>query len=127
MLGSFVGLEGIANAFPKPLIRMMYNENPYGPSRIAQRAMQKAFKESNLYTMRLAQIEFAELIAALNATTPDHVSIGFGSREILNKAALMNGIDNGELISPQLTFEAINRYAQNTMKSRWSEFQWMII
>ena len=118
MLGSFVGLEGIANALPKPLIRMMYNENPYGPSRIAQRAMQKAFKESNLYTMRLAQVEFAELIAALNATTPDHVSIGFGSREILNKAALMNGIDNGELISPQLTFEAINRYAQNTMKSK---------
>ena len=30
----------------------------------------------------------------------------------------MNGIDNGELISPQLTFEAINRYAQNTMKSK---------
>ena len=118
MLGSFVGLEGIANALPKPLIRMMYNENPYGPSRIAQRAMQKAFKESNLYTMRLAQVEFAELIAALNATTPDHVSIGIGSREILNKAALMNGIDNGELISPQLTFEAINRYAQNTMKSK---------
>ena len=68
--------------------------------------------------MRLAQAEFAELIKAPNATTPDHVSIGFGSREILNKAALMNGIDNGELISPQLTFEAINRYAQNTMKSK---------
>jgi histidinol-phosphate/aromatic aminotransferase/cobyric acid decarboxylase-like protein len=32
-------------------IRMMYNENPYGPSQIARKAMRKAFSESNLYSI----------------------------------------------------------------------------
>ena len=48
--------------------------------------------------------------------TPDHIAEGVGSGEILKKAALMNGIDKGELLSPSLTFETINRYAK-TMKS----------
>ena len=99
-------------------IRMMYNENPYGPSRIAKKAMQKAFSESNLYTMRIARNEFTDLIADQNSVDPDRITIGFGSREILNKAAMMNGIDNGEMISPQLTFEAINQYAKKAMNTK---------
>ena len=102
----------------RKLIRMMYNENPYGPSRIAKMAMQKAFSESNLYTMRIARNEFTDLIASQNNVDTDQISIGFGSREILNKAAMMNGIDNGEMVSPQLTFEAINQYAKNAMKTK---------
>ena len=105
------------NGDRKP-IRMMFNENPYGPSIIAQRAMKKAFSESNLYTMRKAKAEFIDLIANLNEIKTDQVSIGFGSREILNKAALMNGLDSGEMISPQLTFEAINEYAKNAMNTK---------
>ena len=49
--------------------------------------------------MRAALSEFKNLIAELNNVKPENVAIGFGSREILNKAALANGID-GELISP---------------------------
>ena len=118
MIGSTIDFSSIVNATNYKPIRMMYNENPYGPSRIAQRAMQKAFSESNLYTMRQAQKEFVQLIALLNNIDKDQISIGFGSREILNKAALMNGIDKGEMISPQLTFEAINNYAKNTMNTK---------
>ncbi len=92
-------------------IRMMYNENPYGPSQIARKAMQKAFSESNLYSMTPAKAEFKALIAKLNGVKPSQVVIGFGSTEILKKAALMNGIDGGELVSPTLTFEEINHYA----------------
>tara|TARA_B100000929_G_C15444735_1_gene399213 strand:- start:13 stop:1137 length:1125 start_codon:yes stop_codon:yes gene_type:complete len=97
-------------------IRMMFNENPYGPSQVARKAMKKAFSESNLYSMRYAKAEFKTLMAKLNGVTPDHIAVGFGSGEILKKAALMNGIDNGELLSPSLTFETINRFAK-TMKS----------
>ena len=97
-------------------IRMMFNENPYGPSQVARKAMRKAFSESNLYSMRYAKAEFKILMAKLNGVTPDHIAVGFGSGEILKKAALMNGIDKGELISPALTFETINRFAK-TMKS----------
>ena len=97
-------------------VRMMFNENPYGPSQVARKAMRKAFSESNLYSMRYAKAEFKTLMAKLNGVTPEHIAVGFGSGEILKKAALMNGIDKGELLSPSLTFETINRFAK-TMKS----------
>ncbi len=118
ILGSMAGVNPL-NAAPTTNgpVRMMYNENPYGPSQIARRAMRKAFAESNLYSMDEAQIEFKNLIAKLNGVTPDHIALGFGSSEILKKAALMNGIEGGDLVSPSLTFETINRYAA-TMKSR---------
>ena len=120
LLGAVAGVQSLnaastATLLDKP-VRMMFNENPYGPSQIARRAMRKAFEESNLYSMRGAKGEFKELMARLNGVTPDHIAVGFGSGEILKKAALMNGIDKGELLSPSLTFETINRYAK-TMKS----------
>ena len=120
LLGAVAGVQSLnaastATLLDKP-VRMMFNENPYGPSQIARRAMRKAFEESNLYSMRGAKGEFKELMAKLNGVAPDHIAVGFGSGEILKKAALMNGIDKGELLSPSLTFETINRYAK-TMKS----------
>ena len=66
-------------------IRMMFNENPYGPSQVARKAMRKAFSESNLYSMRYAKSEFKNLMAKLNGVTPDHIAVGFGSGEILKK------------------------------------------
>ena len=117
-LGSMIGFSPLKGApLLKEPVRMMYNENPYGPSDVAKRAMRRAFSESNLYTMRAALSEFKNLIAELNNVKPENVAIGFGSREILNKAAIMNGIDGGELISPTLTFEAINQFASKTMKT----------
>ena len=120
LLGAVAGVKSLSAASTATLldkpVRMMFNENPYGPSQIARRAMRKAFEESNLYSMRGAKGEFKELMAKLNGVTPDHIAVGFGSGEILKKAALMNGIDKGELLSPSLTFETINRYAK-TMKS----------
>ena len=117
-LGSMIGFSPLkGTTLLKEPVRMMYNENPYGPSDVAKRAMQKAFSESNLYTMRAALSEFKNLIAELNNVKPENVAIGFGSREILNKAAIMNGIEGGELISPTLTFEAINQFASKTMKT----------
>nr|MCS5622946.1 aminotransferase class I/II-fold pyridoxal phosphate-dependent enzyme [Candidatus Neomarinimicrobiota bacterium] len=115
LLGSVTGYNPlystpISRSTNEP-IRMMYNENPYGPSQIARKAMRKAFVESNLYSMTPAKAEFKALIAKLNGVKPSQVVIGFGSTEILKKAALMNGIDGGELVSPTLTFEEINDYA----------------
>jgi histidinol-phosphate aminotransferase len=66
--------------------------------------------------MRDAKGEFKVLMAKQNGVTSDHIAVGFGSGEILKKGALMNGIDKGELVSPSLTFETINRYAK-TMQS----------
>ena len=53
LIAPYTSLSALSSEAQKELIRMMYNENPYGPSRIAKRAMQKAFNESNLYTCLL--------------------------------------------------------------------------
>ena len=62
LLGAVAGVQSLnaastATLLDKP-VRMMFNENPYGPSQIARRAMRKAFEESNLYSMRGAKGEF---------------------------------------------------------------------
>ncbi len=117
LIAPYTSLSPFSSESQRTLIRMMYNENPYGPSRKAKKAMHKAFSESNLYTMRIALNEFANLISEQNKVDSNNITIGFGSREILNKAAMMNGIDNGEMVSPQLTFEAINQYAKKAMNT----------
>ena len=58
-LGSMIGFSPLKGTpLLKEPVRMMYNENPYGPSDVAKRAMRRAFSESNLYTMRAALSEF---------------------------------------------------------------------
>ncbi len=91
-------------------IRMMYNENPYGPSEVARKAMIEAFNEGNLYS-RNAYKELRELIAEQEGLTPEHIIIGSGSKEILNVAGLACGLEGGELVSPYPTYEAIINYA----------------
>ena len=70
ILGSMTGINPL-KATPtintNEPVRMMYNENPYGPSQVARRAMRKAFAEANLYSMRGAKGEFKVLMAKQNA------------------------------------------------------------
>ena len=81
-------------------IRMMYNENPYGPSSVTRRAMRMAFNEANLYNMEPATAELKALIADQVGLTSEHVFIGAGSTEVLNVAALTYGRDGGEILLP---------------------------
>ncbi len=104
-------LVSLANASSHPPIRMMFNENPYGPSELARQAMIAAFDEGGLYS-RAAYNELRELIAKQEGLTPEHILIGAGSREILQVAGLSCGLAGGELISPHPTFEALNTYAE---------------
>lgn len=100
-----------ATASSSQPIRMMFNENPYGPSEIARKAMIEAFNEGNLYS-RDAYNTLRALIAEQVGLTPEHIAIGSGSREILNVAGLLCGLENGELLAPHPTYEAMINYTQ---------------
>ena len=67
ILGASVGINTLKaatnNSISNQPVRMMFNENPYGPSQVARKAMRKAFNESNLYSMRGAKAEFKKLMA----------------------------------------------------------------
>ena len=41
LIAPYANLSALSSQNDRKLIRMMYNENPYGPSRIAKIAMQK--------------------------------------------------------------------------------------
>lgn len=92
-------------------VRMMFNENPYGPSPTARKAMIRAFDEGNLYSGE-AYNELRRLIAEQEGLTPEHVLIASGSTEILNVAGLVYGLQGGEMVTPHPTFQRLTSYGE---------------
>jgi len=103
-------------------LRMMYNENPYGPSETARKAMREAFDEANLYTFSSgeAYIKLRSLIAQQVGLTPDHIAVSAGSTEILRAAALITALKGGEVVAPHPTYLSLTRYAETMgVKVHW--------
>lgn len=92
-------------------IRLSSNENPYGPSAAARKAMQAAFEESWKYPYAGAASDFIDLIAEREGVTPEHVILGGGSSEILHATGLAYGLHGGELLAAAPTYEGMPRYA----------------
>jgi len=93
-------------------LRMMWNENPYGPSKVARMAMSNAFGEANHYPDE-ALDEMRSVIAERVGLTRDHIVLGSGSTEILQVVALAGAGDGGEVISADPTFQVLNAYVEN--------------
>lgn len=96
---------------PDYIIRASSNENPYGPSRVALKAINLAMQDANKYggiTDRLIG-----LLAKIENVPEDHVTIGTGSGEILNVGAMIASLEPGSIVAPYPTFEALPRYAGN--------------
>ncbi len=102
-------------------IRLDSNENPYGPSPAARRAILASAIEAPRY----ADDAFQELIAMLaDAQHMDRsqIVVGSGSAELLNMAAMLaaQGGPGGELIAAQPTFEQLSAFAANVgVETRW--------
>ncbi|WP_448578325.1 pyridoxal phosphate-dependent aminotransferase [Thermaurantiacus sp.] len=86
------------------------NENPYGPSPAALRAM-AATASAGCYYANEAESRLAAMIAERHGLTPDHVMIGNGSTEVLNCATMAFGRDGG-IVAPELLFEPPLSYAE---------------
>lgn len=108
LMKSALGQSGIA--MPDTPIRMNSNENPWGPSRAALRAINAAIEEANLYTYFLNG-EMSELIGSQQNIGPEHISVGAGSAEILKMGGLLASMDEGSIVVPDPTFEDLPRYA----------------
>jgi histidinol-phosphate aminotransferase len=93
-------------------LRMMWNENPYGPSEAARAAMTKAFPEAYQYPDETFD-EMRSIIAEQVGLTRDHILLGSGSTEILQVVALASGMSGGEVVSADPTFQVLNSYFEN--------------
>lgn len=101
----------ITNGVADGPIRLTSNENPYGPSPLARKAMADAVALSNRYpwdtTTRLR-----ETIGAAEGLTKDHVIMGAGSSEILGLAAQLAALEKGQAITAAPSFSIWVRAAE---------------
>ena len=91
-------------------VRLIANENPYGPAPSARNAMLKGFDESHRYAIQ-SRTELAKLIAEAENVPPDHVTVASGSGEILTAAGLIYGRDGQTIVTGAPTFDILQRYA----------------
>jgi histidinol-phosphate aminotransferase len=96
---------------PAPaLVRLSSNENPYGPSTAALKAMTDGFSLAWRYPDEYADM-LAEELARLHSVPVNQLLLGDGSGEILKLcAAAFTGSDR-KLVIANPTFEALARHA----------------
>jgi histidinol-phosphate aminotransferase len=94
------------------IVRLSANENPYGPSLKAHRAMQNSFDVCCRYPDEANDV-LIQRLAKLNGVSRDQIVLGDGSSEILKLSAeTFTGPSQGKLVAADPTFEAILEYAK---------------
>jgi histidinol-phosphate aminotransferase len=96
---------------PDHIIRAHYNENPYGPSRVAIQSIVESIDLANLYADDPTDI--VNLLSRLNNVAPENIMVGSGSSEVLNVAGLLAGMAGGSVVCADPTYQALMRYAGN--------------
>lgn len=92
-------------------IVLCWNENPYGPSPAARRAVSEAIADGCRYP---SDAENADLVAALarhEGVGADHIVTGTGSGELLCALGLLCGHDGGEIVAAAPTYLELTDYA----------------
>src|SRR5882672_1636305 len=93
------------------VVRLSANENPYGPSPAALRAMREALALAWRYPDEMVG-ELVKDLAALHGTSKESFVIGDGSSEILKLAASAFTGPARKLVLADPTFEAIGKHAE---------------
>jgi histidinol-phosphate aminotransferase len=88
---------------PSNFIKLTSNENPYGPSPMARKAMANAVGDSNRYPWDNTTI-LREKIGKTFDLTKEHVIIGAGSSEILGLVGQLIAKDKSHFVAADLTF-----------------------
>lgn len=99
-----------AQAAPAAVVRLSSNENPYGPSPAALKAMTDSFGLAWRYPDEYADM-LAEDLAQLHGVPGEQVLLGDGSGEILKLCAATFTGREKKLVTANPTFESIARHA----------------
>jgi len=94
------------------IVRLSANENPYGPSPKALKAMSDAFDLASRYPDEHNNV-LIDKLAKINGVNHDQILLGDGSNEILKLCAeTFTGKERGKLVAADPTFEAILNHAR---------------
>jgi len=91
-------------------VRLNANENPYGPSEAARRAIARSAGEGHRYPDALAE-EMRKAIATQHGVGSDQVVLGCGSSQILQMADAAFLGPGRKVVAAEPTFEAVLAYA----------------
>lgn len=91
-------------------IKLNANENPYGPSEGARKAIATSLTQGNRYPS-VALSEFRKLLADHEGVTPDHILVGAGSSDLLCASGAAFGVEGGSILSAFPTFPMLPNYA----------------
>ena len=116
--GVLMGAAGLALSpitlsqidIPAGQIRLVFNENPYGPSPKALEAVAKILHKTAYYPGAIEQ-DLPALFVERHRLNPDQVFLASGSNEGL-QAAMMAFGKQGKVISPSLTYSDHLAYAE---------------
>jgi histidinol-phosphate aminotransferase len=108
---SLAGAQSRPEKSRRATIRLIANENPYGPGPKAREALSQSIGDSWKYAFR-QEGELKELIAEREGVTPRQVMVAAGSGEILKIAALLYGRSGGDVIAAKPTFDFLTSYAR---------------
>ena len=107
---SFAG-NPVTKSTANGIVRLSSNENPYGPSPKALKAMTDSFGLSCRYP-DVHNDELIDALSKLNGVNRDQIVLGDGSSEILKLCAeTFTGPTRGNLVAADPTFEALLNYA----------------
>ncbi len=86
--------------------RLVWNENPHGPSKKAAEAFQQAVWEGNHYSWGSLN-ELVEKIAVFEGVSTDQIMMGPGSSDLLEKTALVLFQEGGNVISADPSYMSL--------------------
>lgn len=100
-------------------LRLGSNENPYGPSEAAKKAIIQILSEANRYPFQTAS-ELREILAEKEGVSPEYVAVGAGSSDFLCATGAAFGLEGGSMLSAFPTFPTLMTYAE-VFKARWDK------
>ena len=98
-------------------VRLNSNENPYGPSEKARKAVIESLVEGNRYAFAPLD-DLKKTIASKEGVDPSYVLLGAGSGELLVQTGIACGLEGGRVLSGYPTFTLLMNAAQQ-MSASW--------
>lgn len=93
------------------LVRLCYNENPYGPSDHMKKKIMESLEVSHMYPFNYYD-SLGDRLAAQLGVSRDHIVLTSGSREGLKSTALTFSEPGDNFVAPYPTYKALLTYAE---------------
>lgn len=103
--------------YPELKARLLANENPYGPSPKTRKVISDAVALGNRYGHEDAAI-LIEMLAEKEGVTTDHIMLGPGSSDLLEKVAISRFMTEGNIVSADPAYMSLIKTAK-AMQAEW--------